>query len=351
MGSVNIQTISPQSTSQPATNVMLDKLLASVGQTEGITYFCHLLETMGFSTSGRWGTLKERIKTDIESTEASKARCTTNALADAIDRFLSCANHRYEIVALDSTTATLLRIQIAGAGIPTLINSQAANLYPSKFNFQDGISHETGTRLCKITDSNGGYALIYSSVRIKPTTYKLVYSQVFHTVFVPHKSDRVEYRLSCEIRKSDTSDELKQLKIAFVNDVDIRGGKVDGNPVNFFKAIKSLYDDQNAGRVSWGRVATFEEKPHHTSSACNDPGHCCRPELAKHDVSANGNTYHPFQITLRYLYPNHNDFEMELSFDPTRTDWDANKCESIVIKEPKDSLMLSNIINTILSRS
>ncbi|KJF84530.1 hypothetical protein [Photobacterium phosphoreum] len=351
MGSVNSQTTSPQSTSQVATDITLDKLLASVGQTEGLTYFRFLLENVGFSTTGRWGSLRERIKTDIESKDANKARCTVGALADTIDRFLSSANHRYEIVELDSATATLLRTQIAAMGTQARTNSQVVNLYPSKFDLEDGVTYETGVKLCKVSDINGGYALIYSSVRIKQNSYKLAHSQAFHTVFVPHTSDRVEYRLSCEIRKSDTLDELKQLKIAFVNDVNVRGGKVDGTPVNFFEAIKSLYEDQNAGRISWGRVATFEEKPHQTSSACNDPGHCCRPELAKHDVSANGNTYHPFQITLRYLYPNHDDFEMELSFDPTRTHWDAKKCESIVIKEPKDSLMLSNIINTLLLRS
>lgn len=351
MGSVNNQITSPQSNAQVAIDITLDKLLASVGQTEGLTYFRHLLENVGFSTTGRWGSLRERIKADIESTEANKARCTVSALADTIDRFLSCANHRYEIVKLDSPTANLLRKQIVSVRTQARINSQAANLYPSKFNFEDGITYETGVKLCKVSDINGGYALIYSSVRIKQNSYTLAYSQAFHTVFVPHASDRVEYRLSCEIRKSDTVDELKQLKIAFVNDVNARGGKVDGTPVNFFKAISALYEDKNAGRLSWGRVATFEEKPHQTSSACNDPGHCCRPELAKHDVSANGNIYHPFQITLRYLYPNHDDFEMEVSFDPTRTHWDAKRCESIVIKEPKDSLMLSNIINTLLSRS
>lgn len=353
MGSVNTQTTSPQSASQPATNtnVTLDKLLASVGQTEGLTYFGHLLENVGFSTSARWGTLRDRLKADIESNAADKARCTVNALADAIDRFLSCANHRYEIVSLDSSDATALRSQIASVNTQTVINSKAASSYPCKFALEDGISYETGMKLCKISDINGGYALIYSSVRIKQNSFKLAHSQAFHTVFIPHSHDRVEYRLSCEINKRDTKDELSQLKIAFVNDVNVRGGKVDGTPINFFKAIKSLYDDKGQGRLSWGRVATFEEKPHQTSSACNDPGHCCRTELAKHDVSANGNTYYPFQITLRYLYPNHDEYEMELAFDPTRTHWDAKKCESIVIKEPKDSLMLSNIINTLLSRS
>lgn len=353
MGSVNTQTTSPQSVSQQVinANITLDKLLASVGQTEGLAYFRHLLEIVGFSTTGRWSTLRDRLKADIESKDADKVRCTESSLADAIDRFLSSAHHRYEIVKLDSAEATLLRSKIATISTQTKINSQAASLYPCKFDLEDGIAYETGVNLCKITDLNGGYALIYSSVRIKQNSYKLAHSQAFHTVFIPHSHDRVEYRLSCEINKRDTQDELKQLKIAFVNDVDVRGGKVDGTPVNFFGAIKSLYDDKSEGRLSWGRVATFEEKPHQTSSACNDPGHCCRTELAKHDVSANGNTYHPFQITLCYPYSNDEEFEMELSFDPTRTSWDAKKCESIVIKEPKDSLMLSNIINTLLSRS
>ncbi|HCE3202154.1 TPA: hypothetical protein NG572_001328 [Vibrio parahaemolyticus] len=329
----------------------MEKLIGSLGETDGLTYFCHVASQFGFSTAGRWSTLQNRIASDIESTDQNKIRCTVDSLEKAIDRFICQVDHTYQIVELDKADATNLRKKIVLLGSAPR-TSKASQLYPGKFDFVDGQSYPQGFTLCKVTDLGDGFALIYSSVKVKRVYNRFdEYTQAFHTVFIPHAEDRVEYRVSSSVGKRFLAEELKELQTSFINDIAIRHSGVDADPVNFFKAIKNLFDDANAGRMSWGKIAVFKEKPHISSSASSDPGHCGRSELAIHKKSKNGNDYHPWQIVLRYKYSPNTDEEMQVEFVPPRFDWDAKQCLSLNIKEPKDSLMLANTITNIISRS
>ncbi|EJN3798998.1 hypothetical protein R7E47_01920 [Vibrio sp. Vb1026] len=350
MGVVNNQNSSVQSTNPPV-NKQLTKLISSLGDHDGLNYFCYIASQYGFSTAGRWSTLQQRIASDIQSTSQDKIRCTEDNLEKAIDRFISQADHIYQIVELDQLQASAIRKKIAQLG-NKVRTSDAAKLYPCKFKFTDGQSYPIGFSLCKVSDLGDGYALVYSSVKVKRVYNRFdEYSQWLHTVFIPHACDRVEYRLSSNLPKRSVNDEMKELKTSFINDLEMRHSGADSDTINFFNAIQSLFDDTNVGRVSWGRVATFEEKPYQSSSASNDPGHCCRPELMTHKLSANNNTYHPWQMILQIKYNQTQDEEMHLEFSPGRQEWRDKKCYSLTIREPKDSMTLSNTLSNIISRS
>lgn len=351
MGLLNNKKTSAQPSTSTQGDTLLAKLIGSLEYQDGLTYFNFISSQYGFSKAGRWSTLKTRINADIMSNDTNKIRCTTDTLEKVIDRVISQADHTYEIVELTPATATKVRKSILqiNSGSAT---SQAAQLYPAKFDFQDNKTYPIGFSLCKITDLGDGHALIYSSVKMKRIHNRYNdYSQAFHTVFVPHSNDRVEYRVSLSLGKRYVNEEMKELKKSFVNDVNIRKGAVDQDPVNFFEAISDLFNDKSTGRVSSAKIATFEEKPHLSSNASSDPGYCCRAELSKHKKSVNNNDYHPWQISLQFKYSPSQDEEMEIALTPPRPDWNAKKCESITIKEPKNSLTLNNIISNIISRS
>ncbi|MEZ8065766.1 hypothetical protein AB4516_00820 [Vibrio sp. 10N.222.54.F12] len=346
MGIVNNQNSPSQ-----AKNHLMDKLIGSLGDTDGLTYFCYLASQYGFSTAGRWSSLQNIIACDIESTDQGKIQCTVDRLETAIDRFICQSDHTYQIVELSKKDATNIRKKIVPLG-GTPRTSEAYKLYPGKFKFVDGQSYPQGFSLCKVTDLGDGYAMIYSSVKVKHS-YKGFddYSQTFHNVFIPHTKDRVEYRVSSAAGKRFLNEELKELQKSFINDIAIRHSGVDAEPVNVFKAIKNLFNDVNAGRMSWGRIATFTERPYLSSSASSDPGHCGRSELAIHKKSKNGNDYHPWQIVIQFKYSPSEDEEMQVEFLPHRFDWKEERCFSFNVKEPKNSMELTKTINDIIFRS
>ena len=335
--------------SPASTQSKLDKLVGALKDCGELGYFNHVSSNFKFQTAGRWSTLETRVRSDIDSTDTQKKLCSVDALEKILDLVITRANHTYDISLLSASEAAAIRAAILQ--INQSNTSTVANLYPAKIDFQDGVSYTPEVKLCKVADLGDGYAMIFSSV----TVHKYLgmydkYSQAFHTVFVPNDRDRIEFRVSNSVGARLIKSEMRQLKQAFINEVNLRGNIVAFESVNVFKAISSLYDDSNEGRVNYAKMSTFEDVGDVVCNGKSDPLYCSRSEFTL-TKNAYGNDYHPRYIKVRYKYdPNANE-EMELTIAPHRNDWEEKECSLFSIVEPKDNLSLSSAIDNILSRS
>ena len=339
-------------TAQPLTQpqLKLEKLVGALKDCGELGYLNHVSSNFKFQTAGRWSTLETRVRDDINSTDSQKTMCSTDALERILDFVITRANHTYDVTGLTASEATTIRSAILQINKST-ISSAEASLYPAKVVFQDGISYTPDIKLCKVADLGDGLAMIFSSV----TVHRLFgvhdkYSQAFHTIFVPNDRDRIEFRVSNSIRATIFKTELRNLKQAFINEVNLRGNIVSFDSTNVFKAIASIYNDGSEGRVNYAKMSTFEDIGDFICNGKSDPVYCSRNEFTL-TKNAYGNDYHPRLIKVKYKYEPNSSEEMEVTIAPHRNDWERKKCEFFSIVEPKDSLSLSTAIDNILSRS
>ena len=332
------------------TQIKLDKLVGALKDCGELGYFNHVSSNFKFQSAGRWSTLETRVRNDIASQDTQKVMCSVDTLEKILDLVITRANHTYEVSQLSASDAALIRAAILQVN-PSTISSTAATLYPAKMIFQEGELYTPDVQLCKVTDLGDGYAMIFSSI----TVYRYLgihdkYSQAFHTVFVPNDRDRLEFRISNSINTRILKSEIFLLKQAFINAVNLSGNIVKFKEINVFKAISSIYNDTNEGRVNFAKMSTFEDIGDVICNGKSDPVYCSRSEFTLKE-NAYGNIYYPRYIKVKYKYaPNLNE-EMELTISPHRNDWEQKNCNLFSITEPKDSLTLSMMIDNILLRS
>jgi hypothetical protein len=351
MGHMNNQLASINAAQQSTSaQLKLEKLIGALKDCGELGYFNHVSSNFKFQIAGRWSTLETRVRDDINSTDSQKTMCSVDALEKVLDLVITRANHTYDVTELSVSEAATIRtaiLQISNAAI----SSTEASLYPAKMVIQDGTSYVPEVKLCKVVDLGDGLAMIFSSVTVhRVLSVHDKYSQAFHTVFVPNDRDRIEFRVSNSVRATILKSEFHNLKQAFINEVNLRGNIVSFNSTNVFKAISSIYNDANEGRVNYAKMSTFEDIGDVICNGKSDPVYCSRSEFTL-TVNAYGNDYHPRLIKVKYKYDPNSSEEMEVIIAPHRSDWESKKCELFSIIEPKDSLSLSTAIDNILSRS
>lgn len=346
---VNMNTSSAAAMPSQPHNAKLLKLVNALKDCGELRYFNHVSKSFNFQNAGRWNTLESRVQQDISSQDQAKATCTVDSLEKVLDIVITRANHTYSISQLSVQEAKDIRLAVMQIN-HNQQTSKAAQLYPSKIEFIVGQTYPEDFALCKVSDMGDGFAIIFSSILMqKPLAGLTQYSQAFHTVFIPHHENRIEFRVSNSVGLRQVKTEMPRLKRAFINEVNLRGNITNFLPVNFFNVIGSLYYDTNEGRVSYAKVSTYEESGDLVSNGNSDRMYCSRKEITQ-TTNANGFTYHPRFVKVRYEYSHLSKDEMELVLAPHRLEWEASNCDLVSISEPKDSLTLSATITKILSR-
>ncbi|MEM5513378.1 hypothetical protein WNY79_10840 [Pseudoalteromonas sp. AS84] len=329
---------------QPTQISHQDKVITGLLDTQELGYSNYLLNKSSFSTAGRWNTLSNNLADDLS------VGCTLQSLESVVDRVIISADHSYQVVRMSLSEAKNIRYAIKKVDVNSYKSIYRDN-YPMKTEFFSGVVYQVGEDLCKITDMGDGLACIFSSVlKIKRNSNSpSEYLQSFHTVFIPHKSERLEIRISNKIPASQINSSFEKVEREFINVVGqyLRVGTL--RSVNSFKAIASLFDDKTEGRVQYAMMTTNEDGDDADLNGRARKDYCARKVEVSDQVHKH--KYICRYLRIRYGYGNNIDMETELSLTPHKRDWENDECLYFGIKHPKSALFQSIMVDKVLSRS
>lgn len=308
----------------------------------------------GFRISNTWERTAKNVAEDIKSTDSKDQNCTVDNLEKLVDRVLISANHHYTIYKLSQADGVQVRQALLG-----LVGQTSTNLfaqtYPALVDFGSTSSVSAGHYLCMVVDMGDGFACIYTSVVKEPlpghraiASTTMITSQYFHTVFVPHKADRVEVRISDSAPARFHEKHAISINNEFINTVGQQGVKFTGTQVNFFKCIKSYFDDSTSGRIAHAVLTTGQDSKDAELRNMKDRNYCARTQ---HVVDTKNNfAYVCRAILIRKPHTGNASGEVDISFFPHKNSWEGNFCWSVLIKKPQTSVALNSIITDAIAR-
>jgi hypothetical protein len=325
-----------------------EKIIKGLIDTKELAYANNLISTYGFMTAGRWSTLEKNVENDLNL--ASKPNCNLKNLEQIVDRVISTADHSYQMVELHASQAINIRNALKKIDInkfPTMYSA----FYPMKIEFAQGGSYPIGEHLCKVVDLGDGLACIITSVfkEKKKGIIGDIYVQEFHTVFIPHSHDRIEFRVSNKISPLKLAKTFSRIEEEFTNILGLSLPSDIFSPKKVYNAIVSLFSDKSEGRVQYAMMTTSEDGDDAELNGRTRKSYCAR--MVNVANSNNNHLYLCRSLRVRYSYASTNTLETELAITPHKRDWETTDCFQFSIKHPESPLVLSSMINKITSRS
>ncbi|KLV07994.1 hypothetical protein C9I92_15210 [Photobacterium ganghwense] len=337
-----------------APNNQLEQLLNGLEQTENLAYTRIVGRTYGFETSNQLKRTIEKFKSDILSSESSKAKCTVDSLEKIVDRVICFSDHQYRIAKLDPKTMADVRKAVLAYDLNKNPNTYS-KVYPCKVDFEKNSKAPTGDFLCKITDSGDGVLCIFATV-IKEKVHKyssmsslMVNKQYFNCVFIPYNENFIEFLVTRDVNQKQIGRFFNKLETEFINIINIPGVKGKLEYVNFHKAIINYFKDKKSGRVPHAILSPDGNSRDAHLKDLQSKTYCARTQRVEDEEKKL--TYICRSILIRWKYHNDKNHEVEMGIFPTRHDWENKECYDFYIKKPSDSLSLLNIIKDIISRS
>lgn len=346
-------------TTLPTAAPMVSKqqlLLNGLEDTSERLFASIVAKTYGFRVSNTWPRTINNIIEDISSKDPKYSKCTEASLEALVDRVIISANHHYSVYALSTTDANSMRSALSQlVGQPH--NNYYAAIYPELADF-DQHNANLGTYLCKVSDMGDGIAVIYASIALESeipvasrrgSAKRSIYSQYFHSAFIPNDSDRLEIRVSdkapARFRDSHSADIKKNLTDLLRSN----GVNYQGNLINFFHCIKSYFEDSQSGRIVHAVLTTGQDSKDAELKNLRSPDYCARTQQVID--TKNNYDYICRAILLRKPYLDDDKKEVDILFFPHKNDWEGGMCDSIHVKKPQSSSLLSLIIADAVKRS
>ena len=308
----------------------------------------------GFRISNRWDRTAKNVADDIQSTDSKYQDCTVDNLEMLVDRVVISANHHYTIYNLSQVDAVQIRQKLLTL-IGINLNNIYGKTYPELVDFTSYTTATAGHHLCKIVDMGDGIACIFASVVKDPLPgYRamasmMITSQYFHTVFVPHKADRIEVRISDRVPARYHEKHAEAINHKFIDTLAQQGVKFTGNMVNFFKCIESYFGDSNSGRIAHAILTTGQDSKDAELKNLRDRGYCARTQQVTD--TKNNFRYICRAILIRKPYTGKGSGEIDISFSPHKNAWEGRLCRSVHLKKPQTSISLDSIITDAIARS
>lgn len=343
-------------TSPSATPPSKQQILLQGLEDSGEQVFARIVAAnFGFRISNTWERTAKNVADDIKSADSKYQNCTVDNLEKLVDRVLISANHHYTIYKLSQTDAVQVRRALSGlvGQIPT---NMYARTYPALVDFSSITSITAGHYLCKVVDMGDGFACVYASVEKESlpgyramASTSIITSQYFHTVFVPHNADRVEVRISDRAPVRFHEKHAVSINNEFIDTVGQQGARFIGGQVNFFKCIKSYFDDSTSGRIAHAILTTGQDSKDAELKNMRNKDYCARTQ---HVVDTKNNyDYVCRAILIRKPHTGNSLAEVDISFFPHKNVWEGNFCWSVQIKKPQTSVALNSIITDAIARS
>ncbi len=309
----------------------------------------------GFRISNRWENTIKNIVDDIASEDSDYAKCTEDNLEQLVDRVLISANHHYMIDTFSQADGVKIRnaLSVLAEQAPDNIY---AKTYPALVDFGSNPDATVGHYLCKVVDMGDGYACIYATVekealpghRAMASTMKIT-SQYFNTVFIPHKADRVELRISARAPARYHDKYFIAVRNEFTNAIGQHGAKFTGTLVNFFNCIESYFGDSTTGRIAHAILTTGQDSKDAELKNLRNKDYCARTQQVVD--TKNNFDYICRAVLIRKLHTGKGADETDIYFFPHKNTWEEGNCFSVQIKKPQTSIALSSIITDAIARS
>ncbi|PTO67612.1 hypothetical protein [Vibrio splendidus] len=323
------------------------KIVQGLLHSKELAYSNYLLEKHKLPTSHRWNSLEKNLTKEVSDKSKAQALVSLEALTD---RIITSSDHTYQIVEVSQKEHSEILKALQSLDM-TPYKSMYKEFYPSKVTFVPGGNYPTGDFLCKVVDLGDGIASIFTSVTKKKSkiSQDFHYKQEFHSVFVPHSSEHIQFRVSNKTLTSLINSSFTQLEQSFINILDGKVKVSNWVPVNVYNAIQTLFDDSKEGRVQFGMMTTSESGDDAELNGGKRKGYCARKVALKDEV--NDYEYVCRALRVRYDYSDKSIYETELSITPYKRDWEAKDCVSFAIKHPENSSTLARMIEKILTRA
>ncbi|WP_432468730.1 hypothetical protein [Agarivorans sp. Z349TD_8] len=308
----------------------------------------------GFRISNRWDRTAKNVAEDLASTGKDFQNCTIDSLEQLVDRVIISANHHYSVYELSQIDAVSVR-QALSAIVGQPQNNQYSQHYPAKVDFDSTPNTPTGHFLCKVVDMGDGFACIFSSVEkeapigFRSSVNSMILSQFFHTVFVPHKKDRYEVRISDKAPARYLEEHATSINNEFINTIGEQGVKFRRTSINFYNCIKSYFSDQASGRIAHAVLTTDQDSKDAELKSLRNRDYCARSQQVVD--TKNNFDYICRAILIRKPYLGNTLGEIDISFFPHKNVWEANQCWTIQVKKPQTSTALNSIITDAITRS
>lgn len=323
------------------------KIVQGLIHSKELAYSNYLLEKHQLPTSGRWNSLEKSLTKEVSDKSKAQALVSLEALTD---RIITSSDHTYQIIKVSQTEHSEILKALQNFDMAPY-KSMYKEFYPSKVTFVPGGNYPTGDFLCKVVDLGDGIASIFTSVTKEKSkvSQEFHYRQEFHSVFVPHSSKHIQFRVSNKTPTSLVSSSFTQLEQSFINILDGNVKVSNWVPVNVYNAIEALFDDQKEGRVQFGMMTISQTGDDAELNGRTRKGYCARKVGLEDEV--NNYDYICRGLRVRYDYSDKSGFETELSITPHKRDWEAKDCLSFAIKHPENSSTLARMIEKILTRA
>ncbi|MCZ8501875.1 hypothetical protein O9853_14100 [Vibrio lentus] len=323
------------------------KIVQGLIHAKELAYSNYLLEKHKLPTSGRWNSLEKNLTKEVSDKSKAQALISLEALTD---RIITSSDHTYQIVEVSQTEHNDILNALKSLDM-TPYNSMYKEFYPSKVTFVPGGNYPTGDFLCKVVDLGDGIASIFTSVTKEKSkvSQEFLYTQEFHSVFVPYSSEHIQFRVSNKTPTSKVGSSFTLLEQMFINILDRKVKVSNWVPVNVYNAIQTLFDDQKEGRVQFGMMTISETGDDAELNGRTRKGYCARKVGLEDEV--NNFEYICRGLRVRYDYSDKTGFETELSITPHKRDWEAKDCVSFAIRHPENSSTLARMIEKILTRA
>lgn len=331
-----------------------EQLLQGLADSGEQVYARTVASNYGFRVSNQWMRTTNNIVEDIQSSTSKFQNCTIDNLELLVDRVVISANHHYTVYLLDQVNADQIRNTLLGL-IGQNPNNLYAQTYPALVDLTSGNNMAEGHNLCKITDMGDGIACIFASIVKEPLqghralASTMISTQYFHTVFIPHKEDRIEVRISDSAPARIHEKHAIEINNAFIELLAQKQVYFKCKVVNFFKCINSYYTDDSSGRIAYAVLTTGQDSKDAELKNLRSKSYCARTQQVID--TENNFDYLCRAILLRKPYTGVSQSEVDISFFPHKNTWEKDLCWSVQVKKPQTSVTLNSLISDAIVRS
>ncbi|WP_351124730.1 hypothetical protein [Shewanella sp. T24-MNA-CIBAN-0130] len=332
----------------------LERTLLGLEKTEELHYLNFLTRQYGFRISNDWAKTRKQIAEDILNPSSIRPEVTEDRLVELVDQLIVSCDHSYRIYSI--TPEAIKSIQALPKKLTNdMYSQQLSSIYPDRLSSSS--TNASGVGLTKVKTFDSGLAFIFSLVNVvtkyNPELSSLVKSttQTFNTVFIPNNSNRIEVRVSNQVKKNDRDDCFRDILDNFRNLTGSLGVNLkDINQLSFYNAIDSYYLDANAGRAASTTMTTTENSNDAVLSNFRNRNYCARTQSVQ-DNTEDKHTYKCRAVSVRWPLEKENRCETEVSITPHKHSWELKNCFTFELKHPSSLLQLNRLVNDVIKRS